>query len=216
MAVFVERWKKVWQLRAFRIQCTWSAVALVVVLVLLRLYLDMVEEGSGVVLLDPLLPYVPVLDLKWVIYAINYSGLLLGVISLVGQPLALLLTVRAAVVLAVLRGVCLFALPLDPPPGMIPLVDPMIQLPFEHPTLTRDLFFSWHVALMSLLAITVQGKDLRLIFCVFAGLLSILLLMQHAQYTISVIAAPCFAYAAYGMMKSSTVGAGGPGLTGFR
>ena len=214
MRALVDRWRKVWQFHAFRVQLMWSAPAFVCALILLRLYLDVVEVRSAVALYDPLIAFLPALDLKWIVYSITYSALLLGVSMIAFHPLAFLLTLRAAVVVIVMRVVCLFALPLDPPVGIIPLVDPMIQLPFAYPTLTRDLFFSWHVTVMAMFAFTVPGKDLKIIFSTFGALIAALLLLQHAQYTISVVAAPCFAYAACGIAKPFTVGANGPGIPG--
>jgi hypothetical protein len=61
---------------------------------------------------------------------------------------------------------------------------------------------------MALLAFTAQGKDLRIVFSCGAVLISALLLIQHVHYTIDVVAAPCFAYAAFGIGKSVTVGGG--------
>jgi len=89
-------------------------------------------------------------------------------------------------------------------------------LPLAHPNLIRDLFFCWQTAAMTLFALTVEGRDLKLIFSVFGVIVSFLLLLQHAQYTISVVAAPCFVYAAYGISRSFTVGGSGPGVAGLR
>jgi len=214
--VIIDRWRKAWQLHAFRNQCALSVAILIASLVILRLFLDHVETGRGVVLDDPILPYLPALDLKWITYAVTYSGILLGIASLCFYPFAFLLAVRSSILVVVFRVLSLITLPLDPPAGMVPLVDPIMQLPFAYPNLTRDLFFSWQTAAMTLFALTVEGKDMKLIFSVFAVLVSLLLLLQHAQYTISVAAAPCFVYAAYGIAKAVTVGASGPGIPGTR
>jgi hypothetical protein len=173
------------------------------------------ETVTGVVLHDPILSFLSAIDLKWITHAVTYSGLLLGITSLCFYPFAFLLAVRSSVLVVVLRMVCRVVLPLDPPAGVIPLVDPIIQLPLAHPNLIRDLFFCWQTAVMTLFALTVEGRDLKLIFSVFTVMVSVLLLFQHAQYTISVVAAPCFVYAAYGVARVFTVGGSGPGVAGL-
>ena len=58
---------------------------------------------------------------------------------------------------------------------------------------------------MTLLAFVTQGRDMKIILAVFALIVSVLMLLQHAHYTIDIIAAPCFAYAACGLARWFTV-----------
>ncbi len=216
MPKLVDRWRGAWRIRFFRDQFFISILALVVAVVLLRVFLDYIETRDGVTLWDPLTSVLPPLDFKWITLSLVYSGLLLGLISLSLYPYAFLLVVRSLVVLILLRITCLFLLPLNPPPGIIPLADPLIQWPGPHAVLTHDLFFSGYVGTLALLAFTAQWKDLRIIFSSAAFVVSILLLLQHTHYTIDVVAAPCFAYAAYGIAKWITVVEVSPPLTGAR
>jgi hypothetical protein len=205
MPKFISRWRNAWRIGFFRDQFLVSIAAFFIVLIVTLIFLDYVETRSGTTLGDPLLPLFPPIDLKWITYSLIYSGMLLGFVSLCLYPFDLLLAMRAFVVMMLLRITCLFLLPLDPPAGFIPLVDPFVQLPGIRPVFTRDLFFSWHTATMALFAFTAQWKDMKIIFSCTAGAVSALLLMQHAQYTIDVIAAPCFAYVAYGIAKWLTI-----------
>lgn len=200
----VEGWRAAWKNRIFRDQFLVGLVAFPVTSVLMRLYLDDVEMRSGIVFADPLASVSSPVDLNWVIFAILYSGLLLGLISLSLYPFRLLLTMRALVVLAVLRMACLFLFPLGSAPGAIPLSDPIIQLPALQFTGQYGLFFCWEVATLALLSMTSRWKDLRIIFAGATVVLAALLLFQHAQYSIAIIAAPIFAYAAYGMARYTT------------
>lgn len=205
MPGLVESWRSAWRIRAFKDQFLVSCAGLLVALILMGLFLDYVETRSGIVLYDPLLSLFSPADFRWVIYSLFYSGMLLGIISLCLHPYSFLLAMRAFVVVILLRIVCLFFLPLDPPSGSIPLMDPLIQLPGVLPVLTRDLFFSWHTALLTLLVFTVPWKDMKIIFTCAAAAVSLFLLLQHAHYTIDVVAAPCFAYVAYGIARWRTV-----------
>jgi hypothetical protein len=182
-----------------------SIVALLVTTVLLRIFLDYVESRDGVAIFDPIVSVFSPIDFRWITLSLIYSGTLLGIISLLLEPYALLLAIRSFVLMIILRIVCLFLLPLQPPAGIVPLVDPLTQWPGTRPVLTHDLFFSGYVAALSLFALTAQWKDMKIIFSGAAVVVSILLLLQHVHYTIDVIAAPCFAYVAYGMAKWLTV-----------
>ena len=201
----IDRWRNAWRVRYFRDQFLVSLAGLFIVLIVTLVFLDYVETRGGSILEDPLLSLFPPIDLKWITFSVIYSGMLLGFVSLSLYPFDFLLAMRAFIVMMILRFICLFLLPLDPPAGLIPLIDPFIQLPGVRRVFTRDLFFSWHIAAMALFAFTAQWKDMKILFSCAAGAVSALLLLQHAQYTIGVVAAPCFAYVAYGISRWLTI-----------
>ena len=205
MPKFVDNWRGAWRNRFFRDQLLFSLIGLLLALVLMRLFLAYVESRSGIGLPDPLLSLFAPVELKWITYSFIYSAIILGLVSLAPHPFSLLLVVRATFVLVLLRITFLFLLPLDPPPGCIPIVDPFIRIPAISPTTSRDLFFSWHIALIALFALSARFRDMKIIFSSAALVVSILFLLQHAHYTIDVVAAPCFAYVAHGVAKSSTM-----------
>ena len=210
----VENWFGAWRNAAFRNQFLVSIVALPVVVVIMRIYLDHVEMRSGVVVPDPLLTIFPGVDLNWVIFALLYSGILLGFVSLFFYPFSFLLTIRAFAVMALLRIVSLYLVPLDPAAGSIPLADPIVHVPALHFTGARSLFFCWETATMALLAMTARWRDMKIIFAIAALVISVLILFQRAQYSIDIVAAPCFAYAAFGVAKFITVRDIGKAITG--
>ncbi len=205
MAKFIPNWRNAWSIRIFREQILVTLAALLLVLILKRMFLDYIETRSGVVFQDPILGIISAVDLRWITYSLIYSGMLLGFFSLSIYPFAFLLTMRAVVVLVLLRILCLTLLPLDPPLNIIPLSDPYIPPPDAHPVYTRDLFFSWHIAALSLFVYTARWRDLKIIFAGAAFVISLLLLVQHADYTIDLVAAPCFAYVAFGVAKWITI-----------
>jgi hypothetical protein len=205
MPKFVPNWRNAWSLRIFREQFLVSIAALALALIIARLFQDYIETRSGVVFQDPVLQIISAVDLKWITYSLIYSGMLLGLISLSIYPFALLLTMRALVVVILLRIICLSLLPLDPPAHIIPLTDPFIQSTDIHPIYTRDLFFSWHIATLSLFVYTARWRDLKIVFAAGAFVIAILLLIQHADYTIDLVAAPCFAYVSFGIAKWITI-----------
>jgi len=192
-------------MRDFRDQFFVSLIASLIAFILMLVFLEYVETRNGIALDDPFLPVFSPTDLRWITFSLIYSGMLLGLVSLCLYPFSLLLALRTFVVMSLLRIACLYLLPLGPPPGMIPLADPFIQLPGVPQVFTRDLFFSWQIATLAILVFTAQWRDMRIIFSCVAVAVAVLLLLQHVHYTIDLVAAPCFAYVAYGFAKWLTI-----------
>ena len=114
MGKVVDRWRTAWRLRAFRDQFLVSIIGLIITVVVMRIYLGHIELRAGVVLNDPLLSIIPKVELNWITFTLVYSGMLLGLASLVLHPFRLLLTTRALILMILLRIMCLYFLPLDP------------------------------------------------------------------------------------------------------
>ena len=155
-----------------------------------------VESRPGVVLDDPLLSVLPAVDLSWPIFVVIYGGLLAGLLLMIRRPHALLHFLRAYTLLVLIRIVVMYVTPLDPPEGMILLVDPLAGAG-PGGALTRDLFFSGHTATMVLLLLSMRGTRSRVLFALAAIGLASMLLLQHVHYTVDVLAAVVFAWTCY-------------------
>jgi hypothetical protein len=107
-----------------------------------------------------------------------------------------MLAMQAYILLASLRMLSMYLLPLDPPPLLIPLTDPFVES-LSSGTLTRDLFFSGHTSTLFLLFLTASGRNLRRFFLFCTIMVAICVLIQHVHYTIDVVAAPFYSYASY-------------------
>jgi hypothetical protein len=157
-----------------------------------------VERRPGAILPDPVLALLAPRDVTWPVFTLIYVGILLAVFLLVRTPVRLLLGVQAYVLMALLRIVVMWATPLDPPPGMIVLEDPLVQLfGGAAKPLTRDLFFSGHTSTMFLLFLAVPGRAAKAFFLACTASVAFLVLVQHVHYAVDVLAAPAFAYAAW-------------------
>jgi hypothetical protein len=176
-------WSQAWAERGFRWRLALTVPVLVATLAALAALVKWVERRPGAVLPDPVLAWLAPRDVTWPVFTLIYVGILLAVFLLARSPVRLVLGVQAYVVMALLRIVVMWATPLDPPPGMIVLEDPLVQgFGGASQALTRDLFFSGHTSTM-FLACTVA--------------VATLVLVQHVHYTVDVLAAPAFAYAAW-------------------
>ena len=155
----------------------------------------------GVVLDDPIQRMVGPVNLRWPVFLILWSSLVMGVCSLAKTPDRLLMWLQAAALLTLFRALALYLLPLAAPPTIIPLADPIATLRTGAGDLiTNDLFFSGHTAVLFLLFLAVGNTRLRW-FCfvgfVFVG---IAVVIQHVHYSGDVFAAPFFAYGSYQMV----------------
>lgn len=179
-----------WRPRLAELLLTAGGVA--VVLVLFLQFTGWVESRSGATLEDPLLQMLPATDLSWPIFGVIYGALIAALVLLGRRPDELLHLLRAYGLLVLVRIAAMWATPLDPPAGMILLVDPLAGVG-PGGALTRDLFFSGHTATMVLLALGMRRRSERILFGAGALILASMLLLQHVHYTIDVLAAPFFA-----------------------
>ena len=202
-------WRQAWADRGFRWRVLLTLPALVATLSALAALVKWVEQRPGAVLADPVLALLAPRDVTWPIFTLIYVGILLSIVRLVRTPVRLVLGMQAYVVMALLRIVVMWATPLDPPPGMIVLEDPLVQGfgGASHP-LTRDLFFSGHTSTMFLLFLAVPGRAAKAFFLACTAGVAFLVLVQHVHYAVDVLAAPPFAYAAWRIVRKTWPSAG--------
>jgi hypothetical protein len=201
-------WREAWADRGFRVRLLVTPPLLVGTLSALAALVKWVERRPGAVLPDPVLAMLAPRDVTWPVFTLIYVGIVLAVLLLVRSPVRLLLGAQGYVIMALLRIVVMWATPLDPPPGMIVLEDPLVQgFGGASQPLTRDLFFSGHTSTMFLLFLAVPGRATRAFFLAATVGVAFLVLVQHVHYAVDVLAAPPFAYAAWRIARASWPGA---------
>lgn len=190
-------WAEAWRDPRFRLRLALTVPALVAVLALLARFLTFVEARPGAVLTDPVLALLAPRDLTWLTFSLIYLGLAFGVARLAADPRALVVALQAYVLMVIFRMAAMWVTPLEAPPGMIPLHDPLVRLFGPGTLLTKDLFFSGHTSTLFLLALAVPGRRSKALFLFCTAAVGISVLAQHVHYTIDVLAAPFFAYASF-------------------
>jgi hypothetical protein len=190
-------WTGAWRDPGFRIRLVLTVPALVAVLSLLARFLEFVEARPGVVLPDPVLALLSPRDLTWLTFGLIYLGIFFGVARLGAEPRRLLVALQAYVVMVLFRVAAMGVTPLEAPPGMIPLDDPLVRLFGPGRLLTKDLFFSGHTSTLFLLFLAVPGRRSKALFLFCTAVVAVCVLRQHVHYTIDVLAAPLFAYASF-------------------
>ena len=105
---------------------------------------------------------------------------------------------------ALLRMTMMWALPLDPPITMIPLIDPVVSaVTSGGAPLTRDLFYSGHVGTLVVLSMVVPQRWARRALAILTTLVGIAVILQHVHYTVDVLVAPFVATMAARITRTS-------------
>ncbi|MFC2131560.1 phosphatase PAP2-related protein [Bacteroidota bacterium] len=190
-------WKKALKNRKFAIELTITVLVFLIILFLLAYFLNLIENRNGIVLHDPVLNLFQPIDLTWQIFSVLYVCVFISIFYLLKQPQLMVLGIQAYISMIIFRICAMYLIPLDPPALMIPLVDPVVEIFGTGRTLTRDLFFSGHTATMFLLFLIVNNSRLKAILFTGTIIVGLSVILQHVHYSIDVLCAPVFAYAAY-------------------
>ncbi len=186
----------------FRLAGAVTLLALIGTLVGLSNFLLWVEQRPDVVVLpDPVLARIPPRDLSTPTFALIYGGLLLGIVVLIRRPWELVRAVQSYVLLVLFRIALMWVTPLAPPAGFVMLADPFVESFGPAKALTRDLFFSGHTSTLFLVAL-VLPKPWKWLVLGATTIVAVLLLWQHAHYTVDVLVAPFVAFAAVRLAPS--------------
>jgi hypothetical protein len=201
LLILKSSWKSFLEKRGMKAIFFISFILLITALILYSNFLTFNELREGVKYNDPYLFWFTPINLTLPIFIIIYGGLILGIIVLIQHPKYLLLAIQTYSLIALVRIIAMYSLPLDPPPTNIALIDPFVQLFGTGETLMKDLFFSGHTSTMFMLFLTIPVKRLKTIYLIGTVLVGSAVLIQHTHYSVDVIAAPFFAYGCYSFAK---------------
>jgi hypothetical protein len=190
-----QEWQEAWLTMSFRRRLMAGLFVLVVMLSLLPLFFQYIEQRQGTLLNDPVLRMLPAHNISTVLFIVMWSFSAYCLFRAVQMPKMLVTYLWSFIFLTVFRCLTITLIPLDPPAGLIGLVDPVSNFFYgSDKFVTKDLFFSGHTSSMFLLFLTVPGKkDKRLALAVTA-VVAFLLLVQHVHYTLDVLGAFVFCW----------------------
>lgn len=196
-------WPAAWAQRSFRVRLGLVAGLLLGLLPVIPGFYRFVQARPGRLLADPLLALLPVQDHSTLIFTLIYGAIAATLVYLLPRPQRLLRALWAYYLLQLMRMATLWLLPLEPPVTLIILHDPVMDRIFEVTSqpIVRDLFFSGHTATMMLLTLAGRGRRWRWVLGLATVAVGLLVLVQRVHYSFDVLAAPCFAWAAYWLAK---------------
>lgn len=189
-------WLEFWKNPHQRYELIVAAIVLGIVMLSSVPFLTQIDLRPGVQLNDPVLNLLPARDLSGTIFLIIYSALLAGFIFLLPSPARLVVGFEAYAMFVILRMITMSLVPLEPPIGLIPLVDPILGFMYAGKQVNKDLFFSGHTATMYLVYLMLPFGLYRKLAFLAALIMGACLVSQRVHYTVDVIVAPFFAYGA--------------------
>lgn len=193
-------WTIAFQRKGFIAQLVFFLIAILTVVSLLpHFFHSVIGPKPGLILNDLLLSAFHPQDHSWIIFGLIYISLVITLHGIYRKPEMVLLGLKCYLILTVLRMVTMYAFTLEPPVGIIPLHDPVVDvIAYGGNVFNKDLFFSGHVATLVLFVLIEERPLLKKVLIVNTVLVAGLILLQRVHYTVDVLAAPLISY---GIMK---------------
>ena len=194
-------WPVLMKDRAFKTKLVIGLVLVIGALSALPFFFQQNELRQGRVINDVVLDALKPRDVSLFIFGALWSITLLFVVRSVRNPRLFLTMVYGFGFLCLVRMATITLVPLEPPPGLVPLIDPISNSFYGKSFIKRDLFFSGHTATLCLFFFCFQRKNDKLVSLLCTIAVGLLVLVQHVHYTIDVLAAPVFTFLCYKLAK---------------
>lgn len=203
--VFEISWRKAWASKNFRRKLIVGWILYIGVLLYLPHFFADIQKKQGEPINDFVLALLPSVNMSAVIFAFIYVTVIFTIFRSARSPYLFLLYLWATLFVSLSRLITNSYVPLEPPIGLVPLVDPIL-LPFYGPNgITKDLFYSGHTASVFLTYLVLRKKSEKIAALIATIIVGISLLLQHIHYTIDVLAAPLFVYFLFVLAQKFTL-----------
>ncbi len=197
MKVLVSRWEQAFQERLFKRKLLIGLAFFVTLLSIFPVFYQHIEKRNGFHNNDILLDYLNSYDVSIPIFIVTWFIAILVIVRAIQSPSVFMTFLYGFIILNIVRCISISLIPFNPPPGLIPINDPISNIFYGHTYVTKDLFFSGHTATQFLAFLCLQKRRDRLYGLLATVVMGILVLIQHVHYTIDVLSAPVFAYLCY-------------------
>src|SRR5690348_4492208 len=119
-----EAWKQAWN-RGFLINLLFVLLSGSLMMVFVPDYFDFIQKREGIILNDILLAQLPAKDLSWFIFPIIHFCTILTIINLCYYPNIFLAALQTYILVTLARLTCIYFIALEPPAGIVLLIDPV-------------------------------------------------------------------------------------------
>ncbi len=196
-------WRQALNLKRFRAHAFISLVAAALILSSISYFFNhILLPKPGIVLDDFILNLFTPIDWSWIIFGLIYSSVLLTIGFNYTKPFVILLGIETYVAVNLFRFITLYAITLEPPVGIIALIDPVItKIAYGDVVYLKDLFFSGHVATMTLLFLLEQNRFRKTLLAITTLLVAFFILWQHVHYSVDVLFAPLFTWFIFSLIQ---------------
>ncbi len=153
-----------------------------------------VEMRRGIHLEDKILQLFPPNDYSLPIFILLYSSIATVVVSHIHKPRVIMRLIEMHLLIAVTRQITILLIALEPPSGLIVLRDIFLENTFypNSTPLTKDLFFSGHVASLWLYYLITKNPTLKLLHLAGVILMAFMILSMRVHYSYDVYGAILF------------------------
>lgn len=194
-----KEWRKAWGDRKFRIKTIIGSFVFLGILISFPHFFALIEQRKGVLLNDYLLQHIPAADVSTITFVFIWSVIVFLIVRCVQDPSLFILAFISMILLFISRMITMTLFPLEPPVGLIPLVDPVSNLFYGGPKvfITRDLFYSGHTSTQFMIFLCLPRKKDKLVALFSSIVVGMMVLIQHVHYSIDVIGAFVCTYFVY-------------------
>ena len=170
-------------------------------------YFQWIQLREGIQWNDPLLNFLPALNVSYPIFGIIYLSVIYLLYRLLQDPKKFLWFAWAFNIETGFRFLSIYFVALNPPAGLVDLHDPLAEIFIygENMAITKDLFFSGHTATMVFVCFFLPTMREKRIAIGLSLVLVTLLLIQHVHYSLDIAAAPLFTLAAIWIVKKAGI-----------
>jgi hypothetical protein len=197
----VDEWKSALKNSSFRYKLVLAPGLFFVYSALTQHLGNYVEMRKGVQLEDQLLTFFPTIDFSAYVFILLYTSLLAIILTHLDKPKVIVRVLEMHLMVAVVRQACILLVALEPPAGLIVLRDVFLENTVypHHTPMTKDLFFSGHVASIWIYFLCAEKKFLKRYLGIGTAMMSFMVLSMRIHYTYDVYAAIFFTTIIYFM-----------------
>ena len=196
-ATVVANWHEALRDESFRRYFPPNLIVCVILYYMAVYYLNINSGRPGLILSDPIYPFLTPHDFSAAIFFFTYSATTLIILYVLQYPFLLQRALMSFVAVFLIRAVCIHLVPLSPAAGIIPLVDPVTDTLGHEGRIMNDLFFSGHVSDLVTFYLLCRSPKVKAYFLCCIFFVGTLLVWQRVHYTVDVIMAPIFSYICY-------------------
>jgi hypothetical protein len=194
-------WRETWKVALKRRQIIIGTIIMMAVVFTMPLFFSHIEKRQGTLINDPVLAAVPPHNVSLLIFAVIWGMVLLTMWRAAYKPNIYIIYCWALIPATITRFIAISLVPLEPPLGLRPLIDPLTGIFYGQAQITKDLFFSGHIATLTLIFLCLEKRNDKIIGFLATITVACLLVVQHIHYTIDILASPGVVYIWYRLTR---------------
>ncbi|WP_073406164.1 phosphatase PAP2-related protein [Mucilaginibacter sp. OK098] len=194
-------WRETWRLAYKRRLIIIGTVIMLSVVFTMPLFFGHIEKREGTLINDPVLAAITPHNVSVLIFSIIWGMVLLTFYRALYKPSIYIIYCWALIPITITRFITISIVPLAPPVGLIPLADPLTGVFYGQALITKDLFFSGHIATLTLMFLCLEKRNDKIIGFIATIIVACLLVVQHIHYSIDILASPGITYICYRLTR---------------